>query len=103
MYQHWQMTLAMLLCLSTTAIIVAVPAVLPGIAISGHQRTTTFYCTGTVYFGLMVDPRDGFVGWDDGIPPRQGSAVVEGHCCCAGSPAKISSQSPRAIPAGIRR
>ena len=95
------MTLAMLLCLSTTAIIVAVPAV-PGIATSGHQRTT-FYCTGTVYFGLMVDPRVRFVGWDDGIPPGQGSAVVEGHCCCAGSPAKISSQSPRPIPAGIHR
>ena len=32
-------------CLSTTAIIVAVPAV-PGIATSGHQRT--FYCTAPV-------------------------------------------------------
>ena len=63
--------------------------------------------TGTVYFALMVNPsRD---AWDppldlwDGIPPGQGSAVVEGHCCCAGSPAKISSQSPRPIPVGSQQ
>ena len=72
MYQHWQMTLPLLLSvyyrydrsgLSTA-----------NIWTSGYP----FYCTGTVYFALVVE----FVGWDppldlwDGIPPGISSRRV---------------------------
>ncbi len=60
-----------------------------------------FYCTGTVYFALVVDPRDPPLDLWDGIPPGISSRRVT--AACAGSPAKISSQSPRPIQAGVRR
>jgi len=70
MYQHWQMTLPLLLSVYYRYYPVAVPV--QGIpVVSQHPDIRTFYCTGTVYFALVVE----FVGWDppldlwDGIPP----------------------------------
>ena len=78
MYQHWHMTLPLLLSVYYRyyRTVVAVPAV-PGIATSGHQMT--FYCTGTVYFALMVDPR---ILGSGGIPRwicEMGSLLARDH------------------------
>ncbi len=69
MYQHWQMIFPLLLPVYYRYRYYYRSGPGTGIATSGHQRT--FYCTGTVYFALVVE----FVGWDppldlwDGIPP----------------------------------
>ena len=67
MYQHWQMTLPLLLSVYYRYYCRSGPST-ANIRTSGYP---SFYCTGTVYFALVVE----FVGWDtpldlwDGIPP----------------------------------
>ena len=66
MYQHWQMTLPLLLSVYYRYYCRSGPST-ANIRTSGYPFYR--YCTGTVYFALVVEfvgwnPPVGFVGWD---------------------------------------
>ena len=65
MYQHRQMTLPLLLSVYYRYYRSGPSTGYRNIRTSGYP----FYCTGTVYFALVVDPRDHPLDLWDGIPP----------------------------------